>query len=199
MKNFLPCLIWGVMLNVLLVSCEKEGPPGPAGSQGDQGEEGPKGDEGDPGEKGDPGTANVLYSDWISFDVSVWEKVTEFSRETQVYGISEDAVTQEILDQGLVFVYVRFGGAPAPRPLPFVGYITTTTKDQYLWHRLSIGAISIIFHNLNDNTDPGKFGSSNEYRYIIVPGGTPLNGRSSAALQHMSYEEICRLFDIPLG
>lgn len=198
MKIFLPCLIWGIMLNVVLVSCEKEGPPGPAGSQGDQGEQGPKGDEGDQGEKGDPGTANVLYSDWISFDVSVWEKITEFGKETQVYKISEDTVTQEILDRGLVLVYIRFGGAPAPRPLPFIGYITSTTNDQYLWYRLSIGTISIIFYNLNDKNDPGKFGSSNAYRYVIIPGGTPINGRSSAALQHMTYEEICRLYNIPL-
>jgi len=123
--------------------------------------------------------------------------VTEFGRETQVYPVEEELVTQEIIDQGLVYVYIRFGGAPQPRPLPFTGYITTTVKNQSLWYRLLTETIEIVFHNVEDNVDPGNFGSANSYRYIIVPGGTAINGKNSQNLQNLTYEEICTLYDIP--
>lgn len=123
MENLAPSnrrlLLLSFTLLTLLFSCKE--------FQGPEGEQGPQGEQ---GEKGDAGTANVLYSDWIQFNSSNWLKVSEFGRETQVYGISENLLTEEILDQGLVFVYIKFGGAPPPRPLPFTGYITSTTKDQ---------------------------------------------------------------------
>lgn len=181
-----------------------QGEPGPQGDKGDPGETGPQGPKGDPGEpgsqgeQGPPGTANVLYSEWIPFDVSNWNKVTEFGRETQLYEIAEALVTTEIIDQGLVFVYIKFGGAPPPRPLPFTGYVTTSSKDQTIWYRLLEGKIVLAFHNVSDNADPGTFGAGNQYRYVIIPGGTPINGRVVEDLRKLSYEEICNRYNIPL-
>ena len=196
-STFLHPVLVFVCLALFLISCEKDGDPGPQGSQGEQGPKGDQGEKGDPGEKGNLGTANVIYSQWTPFEVGIWNQVTEFGRETQIYPVEDSLVTQEIIDQGLVFVYVRFGGAPQTRPLPFTGYITTSSKNQSLWYRLLSETIEIVFHNLSDNADPGTFGASNSYRYIIVPGGTPLNGRFSHNPQNLSYEEICALFKIP--
>lgn len=216
-------LLWSIVaIMTFLPSCEEEGAPGPQGPQGEQGPQGPQGEQGtagnpgtpgpqgeqgSPGEegpqgpqgdKGDPGTANVFYSNWTPFEVDVWRKVTEFSRESQIYDIEDNLITQEILDQGLVFVYIKFGGAPSPRPLPFIGYVTTTTKDQIIWYRLILNKIELVFHNVSDKIDPGTFGSSNNYRYIIIPGSTSINGRQAEDFKNMSYEDLCLLFDIPL-
>lgn len=71
--------IFLMMGSVMITGCE--GPAGPQGDQGPQGlqglagaqgTEGPQGEEGTPGPQGDPGTANVFYSNWISFDSSNW-------------------------------------------------------------------------------------------------------------------------------
>ncbi len=191
MKNIFYLLWIGLFLSVITSSCEDgpEGPQGPAGEQGLQGEQGPKGDE------GDPGTANVLYSDWINFNTATWRMVTEFSRVTQLYDIEESQITDEVMNSGLVMVYIKFGGSPNPRPLPMTGYINTSTKEQLIWYRLALGKIILVFHNLNDNANPGTFGSGNQYRYVIIPGGTPLstNGR----IGKMSYEDICKWYGIP--
>ena len=178
-----------------------EGPQGPQGEQGEQGPEGPQGPQGEQGEQGPegpPGTANVMYSAWIPFNTNNWKKVTEFGRETQLFEITESLITNDILNSGLVYVYIKFGGAPQPRPLPFTGYVLSTTKEQHLWYRLVLGKIVIVFHNLNEETDPGTFGSGNQYRYIIIPGGTPIPANGRADLRKLSYEEMCERYNIPL-
>lgn len=174
---------------MLMVACE--GPTGPAGPPGD---EGPQGEEGDQGE---PGSIDAFYSDWIPFQTDQWDQVTEFGKITQLYEISEGQVTRDIVDQGAILVYIRFGGAPDPRPLPFVGYITTTTTEQLIWFRFSPGRIVIAFSNLSSNDDPGIFGSGNSYRYVIIPGGTPVAGALVADPSSLSYEEASRRFGIP--
>lgn len=187
-----PLLFLNIFLAFVLFSCEKEGDPGPQGLRGEQGTEGPQ------GEKGDPGTADVIYSEWTFFDTNNWRKVTEFGRETQLYPVEDTLITQEIIDQGLIMVYIRFGGTPQPRPLPYTGYVTSSSKDQSIWYRLFPETIEIVFNNLGENTDPGTFGAGNFYRYIIVPGGTAINGRFSQTFPNISYNETCILYDIPL-
>jgi hypothetical protein len=176
-----------------------QGPQGPQGPQGDQGVQGGQGPQGPQGEQGPSGTANVMYSAWTSFIAAGWQQVTEFSRITQLYDIAEPLINNNIINSGIVMVYVRFGGSSAPRPLPFTGYITSTSKEQHLWFRLVQGKLVLAFHNLNENTNPGTFGTGNQYRYIIIPGGTliPSGGRV-VDLRTLSYEELCQRYNIPL-
>lgn len=194
-------LLWFGVLTILLFGCEgPEGPAGPAGSQGIQGLPGQQGPSGAQGEPGAPGTANVIYSEWVPFNITNWSAVTEFGRATQLYEVPETLITQEIIDHGFVIIYVRFGGSTNPRPLPFTGYITSTTREQIIWYRLDVGRMIMAFHNISDNTDPSTFGSGNQYRYIIVPGGIPVaeSGKSMADLRKLSYEALCEHYNIPL-
>ena len=96
-------------------------------------------------------------------------------------------------------MYVRFGGSQNPRPLPLIGYVTTTTTRQLLWFEIATGTITITFQNLTNNDDPGTFGSSNAYRYTIIPGGTPVSGDPVGDLSSLSYDEVRRRFGILAG
>ena len=184
------CLI--LTTAAMVTACEgPTGPPGPEGAQGEQGEQGTQ------GEPGVPGSVNVFYSAWTPFQPADWVEVTRFGQVVQQLPIAEDLVTQEILDEGVVLVYVRFGGAPNPRPLPFIGYVTTTSVPQMLWFELAAGSIIINFQNLTNNNNPGTFGTSNSYRYVIIPGGTPVSGDAVGDVSSLSYDEVRRRFGIP--
>lgn len=194
MGNHIRYLLISAIAVMLVTSC-KDGAEGPQGSEGPQGVQGAQGEKGD---KGDPGVANVIYSEWTGFVTTNWELVTEFGRQTRIYEIAEPAITEDIMNTGVVLVYLKFGGAPSPRPLPYTGFVTTTAKDQHLWFRLATSAIAIVFHNLGDNLDPGSIGTSNQYRFVIIPGGVPVNGRISAGNElDLSYQELCRRYQIP--
>ena len=170
----------------LLSACE--GSTGPAGGQGPAGVQGP---EGPPGE---PGSVNMFYSPWISFQGGQWNQVTEFGRITQLYDITEGLVTQDVIDQGLVLVYLRLAGASAPLPLPYTGFVTSSSTDQHLRYRLTTERITLVFNNIGNGTNPGTFGSSNSYRYVIIPGGTSITANVAA---NLSYDEMRRLLGIP--
>lgn len=105
MKNYLSMLLAVITLSIF--SCEgPAGDIGPSGAQGVAGQAGPAGADGSQGEKGDPGNANVVYSEWVS---PAWEadgnnsNLTYYSWEKQFANV----LTQEILDQGLVYIYFK--------------------------------------------------------------------------------------------
>jgi hypothetical protein len=158
---------------VLTVGCEgPEGPTGPQGEQGPQGLQGPQGPE------GPPGTANVFYSDWTSFVRDNWsDPVNQFNITRREYPISEDRVTQGIINQGVVLVYVQFvNTAPSVEPLPFYGSVTKA-EPQMLSFSLEESSIIIWLMDMDGAEDPGRFGGeSNIYRYVVIPGGTPAKG-----------------------
>lgn len=150
-----------------LMGCEgPEGPTGPQGPQGEQGTQGPQGEE---------GTANVIYSDWTSFDSANWsEAYTQFGQMRRDYPIDESAIDEEIMASGTVMVYVRIPGNTGDTifVLPWVLHITKGLQ-QMLNFEIHPGQIVINFFDLvDDSVDPGTFGDNVEYRYIIIPGGT---------------------------
>jgi hypothetical protein len=70
----------------------------------------------------------------------------------------------------------------------------TQNKDQHLGYTLSTNSITIFLYN-EDATDPGTFGSGNQYRYVIIPGGIP-NGRM-AAVNYNDYEAVKAYYQLP--
>ena len=68
---------------------------------------------------GATGSVNVIYSDWYS--PSTWDAETEFGVEQRTYTMSATSLTQEIIDGGVVLVYMRFVGInPEIVQLPFM-------------------------------------------------------------------------------
>ena len=192
------------------------GEQGPKGDQGDSGERGPKGEQGDPGrqgqrgekgdtgeqglqgDKGDPGTANVIYSEWTTFDLNNWsESFIYFGQTRRDYPIDVDEIDADVINNGTVMVYVRFAGTITRiQPLPIIGPILSSARDQVLSFHIRLGLIHIDFYNLIErDLDPGRFGPGNQYRYVIIPGGTP-TGRI-AAPDLSDYEAVKRFYNIP--
>jgi hypothetical protein len=187
-KSLLLPLAW-ILVVVLFFGCSKAGPAGATGPQGSQGSAGPT------GPQGDTGTANVLYSQWTDFTAANWSaSVSEYGQALRLYTISASAVSEGIIDSGVVVVYLRMGNLP-PQILPVIIYNITETFDQYLGYGLTLGNITIDFYNLNNNTDPGTFTSTNGqivYRYIIIPGGVAASGIPK------NYLTLCQQYKIPV-
>ncbi|MCK9612504.1 MAG: hypothetical protein PHR81_03205 [Bacteroidales bacterium] len=175
--------LFALLLVLLTVasSCKKE--EGPAGPQGPE---------------GPAGTANVIYSDWIGFQATSWSEtaITEFGKTMRHYYDTVPEITQNIVDKGLVMVYIKSAGTPEAQPLPMTIYGLTQFVNQFMTFRLSNNLLTIIFFNIDNNDDPGSFAgdpSTNAYRYIIIPGGI---SASMANFNQMSYQEICKKLNI---
>lgn len=175
-SNYLATLFLAFI--VILSSCSKEGPVGPAGTAGPQGPSGVNGTPGTAGPAGvpgQPGTANVIYSPWIDViynpanaDSSVW-----------IGEITAPKLVDSILNKGSIKVYLNAGSDSADNqiviPLP-------------IYEAFLIGAIINPYFtpqtiSLFASDDMGSFilrGFNHfQYRYILVPGGTP-GGRQAS-------------------
>ncbi|AXY77521.1 hypothetical protein D3H65_27610 [Paraflavitalea soli] len=176
---------------VAIAACKKgdTGPKGDAGAQGAPGAAGPK------------GTANVIYSAWIS--TNPWAPSTTSTgtgKATYYYDIASTKVTQGIIDSGTVLVYAKFVADPdgngIAKLLPSIYYNVGGATTQFRFqHGLLLNTIRVIC----DVVPTGIPNTSNQVRYVIIPGGTPASGRSMTMSDYskMSYEEVCRLYNIP--
>lgn len=159
-----------------------------------KGEVGPKGDtgatgaNGATGAKGDVSSANVIYSTWKPADS--WVLSNYYGAIGRYFDIAAPQLTREILDRGNVYVYWKpANNLDAVIPLP------TTTHDFrefFLEHKVS--RIRIWFFN-SIRTDPGTLPSSNEFRYVIVPGGVA--GGRRTAVDYSNYEAVKKAYNLP--
>ncbi len=174
---------------LFLTSCSKKGPEGPQGTQGNAGAPGPVGS---PGTKGDPGTANVIYSAWTAFNGANWQAaVNEYGKSVRYYPITATAITNDVLNNGVVLIYMRVtGNGIGPTLLPQTFYGFTQFVNQYIGFNLSTSQIKIKFFNIDNNNDPGTFGSFVEYRYVIIPGGVTTT--TSASIKDQSQQPDCK-------
>ena len=210
----------------ITINCTKEGPEGPAGAAGAQGPAGgsgpagpggpigpsgpagPIGPVGPAGPQGPAGTANVIYTAWTNFNVANWTAVQNiFGIDQRRYPIPAPGITQTMLDNGVVIVYIKFSGvANTAYPLPMVESIAGSGGLQNLQNINTLSTITLRFFNANGVGDPGTFGSPNQWRYVLIPGGIaggrsangsgPYMGYTEQQLRAMPYSEICRIFNI---
>ncbi len=161
-----------------------------------------KGDTGPAGPRGVPGSANVIYSDWYS--PSTWSAETEFGIAQRTYTMTSTSLTQEIIDKGVVMVYMRFVGLnPAIIQLPFV----VPDVSYSFSFRTAAGFVKVVYYNLTaPTTTPIVIPSQNQVRYVLIPGealAASISGDGStreqeiASLKSMSYSEVCRKYGVP--
>ncbi|MBX2802518.1 MAG: hypothetical protein KTR31_32860 [Myxococcales bacterium] len=187
-----------------LVGCAAlEGPAGPAGvdgadgvpgDPGPQGPAGPAGPAGADGEDGADGDAEILYSDW--FTAKEWGGADVFGIYTFTYDESVPEIDADILDEGLVLVYGRlsfyaktFWDPDSIAQLP----ISVTYSAQGFWYedswtfRATEGNLQL---RMTNNENLYQFlPSGNEFRYVIIPGGTLIPEATLQALPELSYED----------
>ncbi|MBN1144326.1 MAG: collagen-like protein [Bacteroidales bacterium] len=172
----------------LLIGCEgDEGPAGPKGDKGDQG------DQGTQGVQGETGTANVIYSDWITPLEGSWRDTTIMGSPLKINHLNVPLLTQAILDQGVIICYSKSPDGKNIMNLPYdinSGAVAVTVNFRPFLQR-------IIFYNAKQDGTGGLAMSDDlSWRYVLIPGGVPAT-KSTVDLASLSYEEVCEMFDIP--
>ncbi len=169
-----------LLLSVLLFNACK-GPAGPTGPAGSNGTQGPAGT---PGINGPAGTANVIYSNWAK--AGSWTSVNVFGVQRSYIDITVPRLSQEILDRGLVLVYVKLEtDNNQVRQLPVRIYAQFT--EEMIDFALSFNKIRIWSTPIRPPVPPSP---NNEFRYVLVPGGQA--GRLN--YENMTYEEAKAAF-----
>jgi len=175
-----------------LASCKGEiGPPGADGIDGVDGVDGVDGED---------GNANVISSGWLEYDVAVWTDVTpEFGIDYRNYPITVPAITQNIVDNGVVLVYSRFViTSTQTYMLPFTDNITgADPAGQTISFRFELNDLTLKMRNVIGTGDPGTFGGPGiaEFRYIIIPSNTS-DKTQNIDFSEMSYEEVINYFGL---
>jgi hypothetical protein len=183
MKKYVLMAVSIATILLLVASCKK-GDIGPQGSQGPQGPQGPI------------GTANVMYSAW--FTPTTYIKDTIFSSWGFSHTQPVPAITQSILDNGTVLTFAKLLGYnqlvwPTNQvgQLPvIITYMQGGVQNDTWQARSFVGNLKIRF--VNENNIYTSIATQHQFRYIIIPGGI-----ASGRLRQLSYEEICRQYNIP--
>ena len=192
-KHFLRFPLFALGVILILFSCTKQGPTGATGPQGPQG---PAGSPGVAGPKGDTGTANVMYSDWFTPDT--YTKDTVFGTYHFYYDKPDSAITQEILDSGIVLTYGKLDGYTSLiwptnqvslMPITLVYRIGATIYTDSWSALATVGNLRIQF--TNDKNYYNSVSPDHQFRYIIIPGGV------KAFSIPKDYKTLCQQYKIP--
>jgi hypothetical protein len=159
-------------------------------------------------------TANATYSSWTKPET--YTKDTIFGIWGFYYDIPAPQITQSVLDTGAVLVYAKLNGYNTRVwPTGQVGLLPIQIVYQQsgvqvdTWSAAaSVGKIRIRF--INDHNIYTSINNSHEFRYIIIPGSiranvgvvmgnsTVSNAQLAEDYAHLSYEEVCRKYHVPL-
>lgn len=175
---------------LLFTSCSKDGEPGPAGEQGekgDKGDPGTGGPAGPAGPKGDQGTANVIYSNWL--DV-VYKPDTIHLVNGQIdtlgYYADIDApkLTKSMLNTGELKIYINLNSVADPviTTIPYNG-----GNGIYINFQAFESTIS-FYSNIDAGTLVNAGVKYQQYRYVIIPGGT--TARTASAVDWNNYAAV---------
>lgn len=176
-----------VIMSIVLASCSKEGPAGPAGAQGPAG---PTGAQGPAGAKGDPGTANVIYSDWL--DVTF--------NEDGFAILPAPGLSMDILNSGSVKLYWNI----MDKSDPLIVSVPCTVPASLLFEDTDENDPPVFVDAyfvkdtilLTTNYNISSQGGLSQFRYILIPGGTPV-ARKAAGIDWNNYAEVRKYLNLP--
>lgn len=186
-KNSISAILLTMAFALTLAACTKTGPAGATGATGPTGPTGPGGAQGPQGAKGDTGVANVQYSQWVDIQ---WTKSNTVPGACFSNTVNTPYITDQIMDSGLVLVYMRPDSATnSPFELPY-NVISNLTTLLIIQPVIMTGNITV--YGLQPSI--GTLGAADIYpnaqiRYIIVPPGVAIPG-------NISYEKICQRLHI---
>ncbi|MHA4811694.1 hypothetical protein ACX0G9_26595 [Flavitalea flava] len=156
----------------MALSCKK-GDTGPVGATGAAGA---AGSAGAAGAAGPAGAANVIYSDW--FTPATYKKDTIFGSWGFNFDKADAAITQKILDSGVVITFGKLDGYnPVIWPttqiaaLPIIiTYLSGATANIDTWSAL-VTAGNLRIRLVSSLNAYGGISNAHKFRYIIIPGG----------------------------
>jgi len=152
MKRIKLFFVLAIAATFLFQSCTKEGPAGPAGATGATGAQGPTGPAG-PASNGGVSSASITTSNWSYISPS-W-----------VLTLTYSVITQDILDNGAVFVYNKVGTSYFQLPYtlyPTSSYSRTADFEHY------VGGLK-IFVTDSDLTQPVNPGTQT-FKVVVIDG-----------------------------
>lgn len=184
--------VWFVA--AVVVGCSKDGEDGATGPQGAQGSQGEQGIQGPQGEQGDPGTANVSYSDWVNTGLG-----NNIVSTSESFTISAPEIGPDMLNFGTVLVYGRrvdpaLGNLVYQLPVVFGG-----ARQQTYYFRAQQDEIRITVAANQEGQPAGDGTFFGQYRYILIPGGVSITGKSGATVDFgkMDYDQVVLFLGIP--
>jgi hypothetical protein len=196
----------------IAVSCTKEGPEGPVGATGSQGPAGSNGTTGPTGPQGPPGTgggSSVTYSPWFLTGAANWVTTPNYAVE-RMFVRTAPAITQAIIDQGVVLAYMKgdplYNATPQANTvfqLPYSVGIGGGWTDLWEYGIETAGQL-LFFYKSDDPWSTAALGVIS-FRYIVIPGSIAggksaeprYKGFTKSELKAMTYDEVARIFNIP--
>ncbi len=146
------------------------------GEVGPQGETGATGAQGPAGPAGPTGTANVQYSPWVTVNFAS-------NGSTYTANLTAAAITQDVIDKADIRVYWKTSGYTLS--LPYAQIISGTTYSVH--QRFYVGRVELISSYAL---------TAQQFRYVIIPGGTSIGGRK-AAIDYGDYEAVKKAHNLP--
>jgi hypothetical protein len=139
--------------------------------------------------QGTPGTIEVQYSGW-NYTTSIRDSSINSTIIT-LEDLSAPGLTQAIIDEGIVKVYVNY--VVGIYPLPYIrhGAATSYITTSFL---LQSGRIIITHLTTNDDHQGPIFLAAAEYRYVLIPGGKALALKNHVDLSN--YEAVRKFYRI---
>lgn len=165
-----------MVLGTSIISCSGDGKDGEDGLNGTNGE---------------PGTANVIYSDWLSLPAGA--ETTIDGTSGTVYNFSVPQITNEIINSGTILVYMQFSSNIFPLPYTSRAGSVANTIEAIP----SLGSLKILRFRHDGGSPSLIITSAARIRYIIIPGGAPVPLARQINYKERSYEEICETLGIP--
>jgi hypothetical protein len=142
-----------------------------------------KGSAGPAGPAGPPGPDSVVHSKWITLSMALNVGTANDTFYTQT--IVAPAITQKILDSGIVLTYLGF--------VDNNSITNVAIASPYFFNEIfTPGSISLLSFSNYTGTD---------YRYVVVPGTVvagnitsgPAKGLTKQQLKDMSYQAVIKL------
>lgn len=138
--------------------------------------------------KGKTGTANVLYSGW---NVAVnFRDTTADNSALRAADLLAPALSDDVLNEGMVQVYFTFGGGVYA--LPYTNYAGGKLNTIAYFPRLKH---FIITRFTADNTKSVPLSTLLQYRYVIIPGGVAT--ATAKKIDINNYEAVKKAYNIP--
>jgi len=146
------------------------------------------GTDGKDGVNGATGTANVIYSEWLTIPTGT--NLTIDGTAGRAYDFAAPEITADVLAKGVVLSYLKFDATnifPTPYTSIAGGFANTVTSIP------AVGNLK-LFRFRHDGGGAVSIGAGVEMRYVIIPGGV---AAKRSVYENMSYEQVCASLHIP--